>query len=104
MRADGSQQHLVGTGIQGVVDVAWGSAPLVPAGSPGTLSRPAAGAHVPGTSRRAAVCHEAPAWLASMRCSASAAGMTPGDPGHDSGDVADGLVDAAASARLLPAS
>jgi Tol biopolymer transport system component len=64
MRADGSQQHLVDTGIQGVVDVAWGSAPLVPAGSPGTLSRPAAGAHVPGTSRRAAVCHEAPAWLA----------------------------------------
>jgi TolB protein len=51
MRADGSQQHLVGTGIQGVVDVAWGSAPLVPAGSPGTLSRPAAGAHVPAASR-----------------------------------------------------
>jgi TolB protein len=80
MRADGSQQHLVGTGIQGVGDVAWGSAALVPAGSPGTLSRPAAGAHVPGASRRAADCHEAPAWLASMRCSASAAGMTPGRP------------------------
>jgi Tol biopolymer transport system component len=80
MGADGSQQRLVGTGIQGVIDVAWGSAPLVPAGSPGTLSRPAAGAHVPGTSRRAAVCHETPAWLASMRCSASAAGMTPGRP------------------------
>ncbi len=80
MRADGSQQHLVGTGIQGVVDVAWGSAPLVPAGSPGTLSRPAAGALVPGASRRAAGCREAPAWLASMRCSTSAAGMTPGLP------------------------
>jgi hypothetical protein len=80
MRADGSQQHLAGTGIQGVVDVAWGTAPLVPAGSPGTLSRPAAGAHVPGTSRRVAGCHEAPAWLASMRCSASAADTTPGRP------------------------
>jgi TolB protein len=80
MRADGSEQHLVGTGIQGVVDVAWGSAPLVPAGSPGTLSRPAAGAHVPGTSRPATVCHEAPPWLASMPCSGSAAGMTPGRP------------------------
>ena len=46
MRADGSQQHLVGTGIQGVVDVAWGSAPLVPAGSPGTLVDAAASARL----------------------------------------------------------
>ena len=80
MRTDGSQQHLVGTGLQGVIDIAWGSAPPVPAGSPGTLSRAAAAAHVPGASRRAAGCHEAPARLASMRCSASAAGLTPGRP------------------------
>jgi TolB protein len=80
MRTDGSQQHLVGTGIQGVVDIAWGSAPPVPAGSPGTLSRRAAGALAPGASRRAAGCREAPAWLASMRCSGSAAGMTPRQP------------------------
>jgi Tol biopolymer transport system component len=43
MRATGSQQHLVTSGPQGVVDIAWGTAPLVPAGSPGTLSRPPAG-------------------------------------------------------------
>ena len=42
MRADGTQQHLVDTGLQGVLDVAWGTAPPVPAGSPGTLSRPPA--------------------------------------------------------------
>jgi hypothetical protein len=65
MRANGSQQHLVGTGIQGVLDVAWGSAPLVPAGSPGTLSRPPAGAAVPGALRNGR-CREAPAWLTSM--------------------------------------
>jgi Tol biopolymer transport system component len=62
MRANGSRQHLVDTGIQGVIDVAWGSAPLVPAGSPGTLSRPAAPAPAPGSSRSAG-CHKAPAWL-----------------------------------------
>ena len=44
MRADGSRQHLVTTGIQGVIDVAWGSAPLLPPGSPGTISRPPASA------------------------------------------------------------
>ena len=80
MRADGSQQHLVDTGLQGVLDVAWGTAPLVPAGSPGTLSRPAAGALAPGASRCAPAAHDAPTWLAGMRCSTSAAGMTPGRP------------------------
>jgi hypothetical protein len=43
MRADGSRQHLVDTGIQGVLDVAWGSASLVNRGSPGAVSRPPAG-------------------------------------------------------------
>jgi Tol biopolymer transport system component len=47
MRADGSQQHLVATGLQGVIDIAWGTAPLVPAGSPGTLARPPANAQAP---------------------------------------------------------
>jgi Tol biopolymer transport system component len=70
MRADGSHQHLVRTGIQGVLDVAWGSAPLVPAGSPGTLSRPAAGAPAPGASRTAR-CREAPAWLTTRWCGAA---------------------------------
>ena len=50
MRADGSGQHMVATGLQGVVQVAWGSAPPVPAGSPGTLSRPTAPAPAPGSS------------------------------------------------------
>jgi len=50
MRADGSGQHLVDTGLQGVVQVAWGSAPPVPAGSPGTLSQPTAPAPAPGSS------------------------------------------------------
>ncbi len=54
MRADGSRQHLLATGLQGVIDIAWGTAPRVPAGSPGTLSRPpaAAGAHVPSARDR----------------------------------------------------
>lgn len=54
MRADGSQQHLLATGLQGVIDIAWGTAPLVPAGSPGTLSRPPAsvGAHTPSAKDR----------------------------------------------------
>src|SRR5262249_61286487 len=68
MRADGSHQHLVDTGIQGVIGVAWGTAPPVPAGSPGTLSRLPAGAHVPGAARVAAGCREAPARLTSARC------------------------------------
>jgi TolB protein len=61
MRADGTQQHLVDTGLQGVVDIAWGTAPPVPAGSPGTLSRPPAAAPAPGASRHAG-CHKAPGW------------------------------------------
>lgn len=77
MRADGSHQHLVDTGIQGVLFVAWGSAPLAPAGSPGTISRPPAGAPAPGASRNAP-CREAPPWPAGMRCGASGADMTPG--------------------------
>ena len=44
MGADGMHQHLVATGIQGVLDVAWGSAPLVTAGSRDAVSRPGAGA------------------------------------------------------------
>jgi TolB protein len=36
MRADGSHQHLVDTGLHGVLGAAWGTAPLIPAGSPGT--------------------------------------------------------------------
>jgi TolB protein len=50
MRANGSQQHPVATGLQGVIEVAWGTAPPVPAGSPGTLSRPTAPAPAPGSS------------------------------------------------------
>ena len=76
MRADGSHQHLVDTGIQGVIGVAWGTAPPVPAGSPGTLSRLPAGAHVPGAARVAAGCREAPAWLTSARCR----GVSPAHP------------------------
>jgi TolB protein len=68
MRADGSHQHLVGTGIQGVIGAAWGTAPPVPAGSPGTLSRLPAGAHVPGVARYVAGCREVPSWLTGMRC------------------------------------
>jgi Tol biopolymer transport system component len=62
MRANGSQQHPVDTGLQGVIDVDWGTAPPVPAGSPGTLSRPPAGAPALGASRSAG-CHKAPGWL-----------------------------------------
>jgi TolB protein len=61
MRAGGSHQHLVDTGIQGVIGVAWGTAPPVPAGSPGTLSRLPAGAPVPGTARYAVGCRDMPA-------------------------------------------
>jgi Tol biopolymer transport system component len=68
MRADGSHQHLVDTGIQGVLGAAWGTAPQVPAGSPGTLSRLPAGAQVPGAARHVAGCHEVPPWLTGMRC------------------------------------
>jgi TolB protein len=63
MRANGSRQQLVDTGLQGVIDVAWGTAPLVPAGSPGTLSHPPAGAPATGASRHAG-CYKAPASLA----------------------------------------
>ena len=68
MRADGSHQHLVDTGIQGVIGVAWGTAPPVPAGSPGTLLRFPAEARVPGVARYGAACRQAPAWLTGMRC------------------------------------
>lgn len=68
MRSDGSHQHLVDTGIQGVIGAAWGTAPPVPAGSPGTLSRPPADTRVPGVARYGAACREVPSWLASMRC------------------------------------
>jgi Tol biopolymer transport system component len=62
MRANGSGQHLVDTGLQGVIDVDWGTAPPVPAGSPGTLSRPSAGAPATSASRYAG-CRAAPGWL-----------------------------------------
>jgi Tol biopolymer transport system component len=58
MRADGSRQHMVATGLQGAIEAAWGSAPPVPAGSPGTLSQPTAPAPAPGSSiLRAATKH-----------------------------------------------
>jgi Tol biopolymer transport system component len=60
MRANGSRQHLVATGLQGVIDVAWGTAPPVPAGSPGTLSHPPASAPATGASRHVG-CYKAPA-------------------------------------------
>jgi Tol biopolymer transport system component len=62
MRANGSQQHLVDTGLQGVIDVDWGAAPPVPAGSPGTLSRLPAGGPALGPSHYAG-CHKTPAGL-----------------------------------------
>ena len=76
MRADGARQRLVNTGIQGVVDVAWGTAPLVPAGSPGTLSRPAAEAPAP-SARRDMRCREALSWPASPWCGPSGANTPP---------------------------
>jgi TolB protein len=62
MRANGSQQHLVDTGLQGVIDVDWGTAPPVPAGSPGALSRPPAATPALGASRYAG-CYKTPAGL-----------------------------------------
>jgi Tol biopolymer transport system component len=53
MGADGMHQHLVDTGIQGILDVAWGSAPLVTAGSRDAVSHSGAGAPAPGAARRA---------------------------------------------------
>jgi Tol biopolymer transport system component len=52
MRNDGLDQHLVDTGIKGILDVAWGSAPLVTA-SPGAVSRSPRGTAAPGAVRRA---------------------------------------------------
>jgi hypothetical protein len=60
------------TGIQGVLDVAWGTALLVPAGSLGTLSRLAASAKVPGAARNAR-CREAPARFTGRQCGVSGA-------------------------------
>jgi TolB protein len=68
MRVNGSHQRLVDTGIQGVIGVAWGTAPPAPAGSPGTLSRPPADARVPGVARHEAACREVSPWLTGMRC------------------------------------
>jgi TolB protein len=91
MGADGSQQHLVATGIQGVIDVTWGTAPLVPAGSPGTLSRPPASAQARGASR-STPCREMPAWLTSRQCSVSSTAspgrQATGGPRHRPGLVA----------------
>ena len=41
MHADGTHQHLVNTGLQGVVDLAWGTAPLARATAAGRPSRAA---------------------------------------------------------------
>jgi Tol biopolymer transport system component len=79
MRANGAQQHLITTGNKGVIDIAWGSAPPVPAGSPSTLSHPSAGAPLPGLSR-AERCREVLAWLTSAPCDRSSAAMTLGRP------------------------
>jgi Tol biopolymer transport system component len=79
MRTDGSRQHLVATGLQGVIDVAWGTAPLLPAGSPDTLSRPPADAKMPGAALNA-LCREAPGWVTSRQCSVSNADLTLGRP------------------------
>ena len=68
MQTDGSHQHLVDTGIQGAIGAVWGTAPPVPAGSPGTLSRLPAGAQMPGTARHAAGCREVPNWLTTTGC------------------------------------
>ena len=76
MRANGSQQHLVATGLQGVIDVAWGTAALVRAGSPGTLSRPLSSTPAPRAARDAR-CGEAAAWLTSRQCGLSSAGIGP---------------------------
>src|SRR5215467_5166636 len=85
MRADGAHQHLVATGIQGVIGVDWGTAPLVPAGSPGTLTRPPAGAPATGASRLAG-CGEAPGWLTGNTPFTPAPGSHPrtGGTSHDS--------------------
>ena len=79
MRASGAQQHLIATGKKGVIDVAWGTAPPVAAGSPGTLSHPTAGASLPGPTR-AARCGDALAWLTSARCDRSSAATALGRP------------------------
>ena len=60
MQSGGSQQHPIATGLQGVIDIGWGTAPLVPAGSPGTLGRPPASVRVPGAAHDAR-CHLTPA-------------------------------------------
>ncbi len=62
MRADGSRQHLVATGLQAIIDISWGTAPLIPAGSPGTLARPPAGAQ-PSAAPPSARYRETPAGL-----------------------------------------
>jgi TolB protein len=79
MRADGAQQHLIATGIQGVIGVAWGTAPMILPGLPGTMSRPPASAQMPGAARSMR-CYLAPPWLTSRRCIVSSTGMTLGRP------------------------
>ena len=76
MRANGSQQHLVDTGLQGVIDVDWGTAPPVLAGSPGALSRAPAATPALGASRYAG-CYKTPAGLTGTWCGAPSAGTTP---------------------------
>jgi dipeptidyl aminopeptidase/acylaminoacyl peptidase len=84
MRADGSRQHLVPTGLQGVLDVAWGPASPVPAGSPSTLSHPPVPAPALGASRYAG-CHKAPAWLTGNMPFALAPSSHPRNDGNSPG-------------------
>jgi Tol biopolymer transport system component len=59
-RANRSRPHRGATGLQAVIAVPSGTAPPVPAGSPGTLSHPPAGAPATGASRHVG-CYKAPA-------------------------------------------
>jgi len=71
MDATGSHQHLVVTGIQGAIEVAWGTAPLIAAGSPGTLSRLPSMGHASGNARSLR-CVDEPPVITGGRCSVAA--------------------------------
>jgi hypothetical protein len=68
MNADGTHQHLVHTGLKGVVDVVWGSAPLLPDSTPSRIfSRPVSPV-LPAASSRAE-CLVLPAVVSRAACS-----------------------------------
>ena len=52
MNANGTNQHLVPTGLQGVVDEVWGTAPLL-SRTPSMIAGPPRAAHSPGAARNA---------------------------------------------------